>query len=723
MRGFACAGRLARGRGASRDLFRDEAGLTTTGVVISLLVTLALVFSSAQVYRVNSLSAEVQDVADAAALAAENQVAKFMLIARTCDAVVLTMSITGIVVTGLGAAAMCVPAGADISSKLLKAGSDILKARSDFADKAASGLNKTMRLLPLVSAAQAMNVAGSNNNSQGSDYWAIALLVDSTGKGISFDVDESADALNEEVSKGSDGVKSLAEQAEQAAEKANAIKEEAFRRDCGDNPGYCMYERAATLAGLPGSSNPLYSSVDAWSFSVALNRAKAYYQKRRQIESPADGSVAEQARSALRSRFYAYACARMSEAYVHESSDSFEAYFPHLPRNTQQMRETSLYTEAVYPISVNEDGDQVMHAWSGCPGVDSIVAAGSIAELEAGLFAECPYCEFEASSMGSVASASTSIQNGFEYHYEAVATAAEEYQKAREELDPLTKQVKETTGGWFSDMVDALKSSASKRIDPEPPGAYGAIAFVVNVGSTASDDSFASGFVNASGTLGTRVAVAAATLIDEGSDEGQSAISSLLDGFAEDGGAVAGAGSIVLSCWSSLLTAYANGQNALTEAIESGLNSLPLIGKSGLGTWAASKLRSLIEDVGLQPAEVGALKPVLVNSGHIASKDDSAFASSYLSIKKTVVAHPMMSTSLFSSVLTDAEKQAIAGVEGLGDSIEIASVQLLGSSEPTISIALPLPEGVRNTATSAIESVFERIQSVYAQVSGEVVWE
>ena len=67
---------------AERDLLRDESGFTTTGMVLSLLITLALVFTAAQVYRINSASAEVQDVADAAALAAENQVAEYMIVAR-----------------------------------------------------------------------------------------------------------------------------------------------------------------------------------------------------------------------------------------------------------------------------------------------------------------------------------------------------------------------------------------------------------------------------------------------------------------------------------------------------------------------------------------------------------------------------------------------------------------------------------------------------------------
>ena len=49
------------------DAFHDEEGMTTVGMVLSLLVTLALVFSAGQAYRVGSASSEVQNVADAAA--------------------------------------------------------------------------------------------------------------------------------------------------------------------------------------------------------------------------------------------------------------------------------------------------------------------------------------------------------------------------------------------------------------------------------------------------------------------------------------------------------------------------------------------------------------------------------------------------------------------------------------------------------------------------------
>ena len=108
-----------------------------------------------------------------------------------------------------------------------------------------------------------------------------------------------------------------------------------------------MSERARTLAGMAGADNPRYASVDAWSFSVALDRARAYYARRLAVEAPEGSSTEERARSALRQRFYAYAADEAGRGYVRESADSFDARFPHLPKNTDEMRGTALYTDCL----------------------------------------------------------------------------------------------------------------------------------------------------------------------------------------------------------------------------------------------------------------------------------------------------------------------------------------------------------------------------------------
>ena len=64
----------------------DEDGMTTVGMVVSLLLALSMIFSSAQVYRIQSVSSRVQSVADAGALAAGNVVAEFMVAVRVWSA-------------------------------------------------------------------------------------------------------------------------------------------------------------------------------------------------------------------------------------------------------------------------------------------------------------------------------------------------------------------------------------------------------------------------------------------------------------------------------------------------------------------------------------------------------------------------------------------------------------------------------------------------------------
>ncbi len=705
-----------------RNLFRDESGLSTTSMVLSMLITLSLLFTAAQVYRINSASAQVQDVADAAALSAENQVAEFMLVARFCDAVVLSLSLTGTLACGLGIAALCTPATAVLSEGLIGAGRQLFEARNAFAERAASVLNKLQEALPFFAAACAAGVSNANDGSSlGAQYLGVAMLVPSKGEEITVSADDGAEKLLDDIDSQADDIRKKAKEAEEAAEQANSSKERAFMRDCGDNPAYCMYERAMSLAGLAGSDNPLYESVDAWTFQVALDRARVYYRTRLANEAPSSSSLDERARSSLRARFYRYVVDELKGAYAHETGDSFEANIPHVPSNTSEMRLTSLYTEAVYPVSVTEDDKQVMHAWPGCPEAAGSVALGSIQEMETGDFETCPTCGFTAASMGKVAAASTSINNGFEYHYEAVADEAAVYQEARHRADVPKSEVKNRVSDLLGTLADVLKEAAGKRIDASPPGRYGAIAFVVNAGSISSAGRFASGFVTG-GTLGPRAAVSAATLVDEGSDEGRTALNSMLDGLREGGGAAIGAASIVLDAWSWLLVAYADGQEAVMGAMRQGLNALPLVGASGLGTWASEKLEGVIGDLGLQPAKVGALKPVIVNSAHVAEKGEGSFASGYLSLKQRLVAHPLMSADLFSSVLTDAEQTALDQIEGLGDSIEIASIEI-GDGGVRVPVTIPLPAAVKNQGTAAVEGLFARVRSFYVETTGVRVWE
>lgn len=706
------------------DVFRDEGGVTTTGMVVSLLLSLALVFSSAQVYRVSSASAAVREVADAAALAAENEIAEFMVAVRVCDAVVLSLSLLGVVVYGASVVAMCVPSGAAVSAKLVDLGGKVVSARDGFAERATSGLNALQKALPFLCAAQAASIAKANDGGAGgSSYYAAALLVPSAGEEIALDVEGRTGDLGERIEGDADSIREAAAQAEEKALEAQEAKLRGFESDCGRDPSYCLYERAESLAGLAPGQNPRYDNVDAWSFAVPLERARSYYAARLAREEPESDGVEDQARSALRKRFYAYASEELARGYVIDESDRFDASFPRLFSNTDELRETALYDESVYPVTRAEDGACVMHAWSGCPGASGYAEVGSLRRLEelSDEFRTCDRCGFTLASVGNIAAASTSIDNGFEHHYRAVVQAAEEYERAREQLDPATLEVKGTVGGLMEECAEIAEGVKGSRIDASPPGRYGAVALVVDAGRVQADAGFASSFVRGGHVLGARAAVSAATLVADDSESSSSVLSSLLDGFGADAGAAVGAGRIVLGCWSALLRAFCDGQEALGEAVRSTLDQLPLSSASGLGAWAAQRLEDVMEGVGLQPAELVSLKPVLVNSGHVVSSGEDSFSVSFAEAKARALSASASSTDLFTALVDDVEEEAFSLVERLEDGVVVARIEF-PVGDLSIPITLALPPGATQAAGGFLDECFSEVRSLAGSVTGTRVW-
>lgn len=717
--------RSARSISPKRAFHEADGGFSTVGMVLALLITLSLVFSSAQVYRVQSAAADVQNVADAAALAAQNQVASFYIVAQTCDAIILSMSLAGIAVAGVGVACLCIPPTAELSAKLIEMSSKIFKARDKFSRNAAQGLDKLQKLLPFFAAAQAFAVAQANGDAIAGSYFGCAVLLPYEGQAIEAPTLDGADETVDKIEEEDDEIREAAQRAEDAAEEANEHKWAAYLADCGNDPSYCMYERASSLAGLSGSSNPYYGSVDAWSFSVAMRRAKAYYPQRLTQEAPLGPSTDEQANSAIRKRFYSYACRQISQGYVHENevTGTFEAYFPLLPKNTQEMRSTELYTEQVYPVTADEEGNMTMHAWQGCPHAQSQdqIGVGSVAQWESGGYDTCPECEFGASSVGKVAAASSSISNGFEYHYRIVAEEAQAYEEARNRMAPSQAEVKDGASELFDMLLDLFGQASTSRIHVKPPGHYGAVAIVANTEGVPAEAMFPSSFVSGNGQLGTRAAIAGATLAKDDSDETKSVLTSLLDGFKEEPGGVS-ATSLVLSLWSSLLSAYCNGQDAMEEGIRDALNKIPFASASGLGTWASDELKKMISEAGLEPVELHAYKPVLVNTSHVLQADSGSFAQTLLDAKVTF-SRVSVSASPLAGVIGAAEPLAEDAAVSAEEELLVATVELLGIDSASMPFSIALPPSVRQTTVSTVQSVFARLQGLASSASGVRRWE
>lgn len=691
----------------------SDAGFSTVGMVLALLISLSLIFTCAKVYEVNTVSAQVQETADAASLAAENVVGEFYIVVTICDAVTFTLSLTALVVMGVGVVCACIPPTAALSKGLIDASGKISKARDSFYDSAQKSLETLQKALPFIATVKAQEVMAANSSEGGSSFYGIAILAPwegTSGDALSFKEANQAQDLAEENQQ---ELIDQAVRAEEAAQKANEWKEHAYRHDSGSQNDYCMYERAAHLAGMSGSDNPYFSSVDTWNFQAALSRAKVYYAIRLEKEYPQSSLVDEQSNSALRKRFYAYAVEEVAKGYVHETQDSFDALFPLLPKNTDEMRLTSLYTDTVYSKTQNEQGLFTLHAWSGCPGCDNQTNAGTgaIRDMDRNAaYTTCPYCKFTPSSMGKVAAASSNIENGFEYHYNEVARAADEYEKARAELDPVSQEIKNTANELFDAFFEGLSEACTKRIEILTPGHWGAIALVVDTSAPASH--FPSLFVASDGTgeLGMRAALSSATLVRESSEEGKNVLTSFLDGLDSQNASV-GAAKTVLEIWSGMLEVYAQGSDALQSVIKTVLNGIPLGSASGLGTWASDEFERRVKDFGFAPPDLQARKAVLVNSVHVLEADTSTFSARLLSTKNAVIQY---GEGCLNGAASAAESLASGVVEGLSTDFELATIVLVeGVVEIPITIALPsfVTEGLAGAFRSGIDQLYSVVSS------------
>ena len=289
------------------DLFRDESGFTTLGAALAILLSCSLLFFGLWTSRSLSRAAGVQAVADSCALAAENEVSEFVLAVRAADATLLTLSLTGISLLGVGTVCCCVPGAQAAGLKFLDAGRAVLDKREDVARAEEAALNAAQKGLVVAAQAQAQMVASENAETIGFDAIAYVELVPFDAPDISCGAGRSSAHAVQVALDESASISEGAQAAEEAAMQANDALREGWLADCGAYPEPCMRERAESLAGMGLAENPMASSVNTWSYSMAIKRAQTYYRLRAEFEAPGNSSVEERARSALRVRFYEYA--------------------------------------------------------------------------------------------------------------------------------------------------------------------------------------------------------------------------------------------------------------------------------------------------------------------------------------------------------------------------------------------------------------------------------
>jgi len=683
-----------------------------------MLITLSLVLSASQVYRIQAKSAAIQEVADVCALAAENQVANYYTVVRVCDAALLSMTLTSVISGALGIATLCTPFTAPYSSSLLSTSRQILKTRDTFAQSAADNLNRWQQLLPFIASASAYTCAKANSNSD-SSYLAIAILCPFEGEMISFGASMD-DSLIKEVERESDDVADSFAEAEELAQDANDAKHKAWLHDYGNvlygTQRYCAYERAAHLAQLSGMSNQTYRAEQTWTFQKAINRARAYYQARIKLDSiPIENDIEEESNRFLRYTYYTYAYQEMKKAYATEDGDSFKCYFPVLPKSMSEVRSTNLYTQDVLPASSGSaSGQLVVHSTPNCPQAASVSEWVSLSDCEHNHYAYCTACQFEITDLTDVVAATSVVQTGFEYHYRIIADCANRYKQSYNNAHQTAAPEKRSITEWLSELAETAKSAINRRITPEPPGRNGVIALVVDTKQRISA-STPSTFVDYRGTIGIQVALSAAVLQEEEAQGSSSVIANLLDGLTQNTFGFPYVLQLILRLWNGILTGYANGLSGITSVAKSVFDALPWQSSLGLGTWVAGKFTSAINGIGLQAPTLSTAKAVLAPTIDVAKQAESGIAARFTYVQKAALAlgGDTQQLSDLVALATDGSLQAL-GISG--NRFLIATLYPLGPNGPSIPLSITLPiedikRGIVDSATQAIESLLSRIRN------------
>ena len=605
---------------AGIDLFIEDGAYTTLSSAVVILVVLTLLFSSAAAIWSMSRAGDTQAAADSGALAGANVVASYHTAATVVDASILSLGLAGFATIGTGLVAILIPGAELAAGDMVDTGIEIIKTRNKFAKSASKGLQKIEMALPYLVAARATQ-AVSAQDTEGATYTGTALAVPRTSES-DFVALEGSEISTDVIKDTSKDLERAADELQKALEETAKAKERAWLADCGgSDPASvgscsCMWERARSLAKLSDIENPHYASSVTWEPQVALDRAKAYYRLRLANEAPQGSSVETKAESAARKAFYTYASAEVNRAYITEDGDRTTSYIPLLPRNTDEVRATELYTDAAWPTSTN-DGKTYLHYGTSCPNYKKGVPGGLASVAAYDGQDKCNRCHFGVSSLGAVAAPSTSIENGFEYHFDEFKGALEDYVECRNKELELMRQTEDEADRAGNAFDEAIKALSGERPRIAPPGRNGVVAFAVS-GAISSPDELSSSF-NAAVRLGERGAISAAVLAPDDATAQNNVLSRFFSTLEERSGGVAGVLDGVMDVWGRLLVGYGDIQGSADELMGEMIDGLG--GGSGalgsIASWLGDTVSASAAALGLEPCDLRLRKPVLTDTANV----------------------------------------------------------------------------------------------------------
>lgn len=605
---------------AGIDLFIEDGAYTTLSSAVVILVVLTLLFSSTAAIWSMSRAGDTQAAADSGALAGANVVASYHTAATVVDASILSLGLAGFATIGTGLVAILIPGAELAAGDMVDTGIEIIKTRNKFAKSASKGLQKIETALPYLVAARATQ-AVSAQDTEGATYTGTALAVPRTSES-DFVALEGSEISTDVIKDTSKDLERAADELQKASEETAKAKERAWLADCGgSDPASvgscsCMWERARSLAKLSDIENPHYASSVTWEPQVALDRAKAYYRLRLANEAPQGSSVETKAESAARKAFYTYASAEVNRAYITEDGDRTTSYIPLLPRNTDEVRATELYTDAAWPTSTN-DGKTYLHYGTSCPNYKKGTPGGLASVAAYDGQDKCNRCHFGVSSLGAVAAPSTSIENGFEYHFDEFKGALEDYVECRNKELELMRQTEDEADRAGNAFDEAIKALSGERPRIAPPGRNGVVALAVS-GAISSPDELNSSF-NTTVRLGERGAISAAVLAPDDATAQNNVLSRFFSTLEERSGGVAGVLDGVMDVWGRLLVGYGDIQGSADELMDEMIDGLG--GSSGalgsIASWLGDTVSASVAALGLEPCDLRLRKPVLTDTANV----------------------------------------------------------------------------------------------------------
>lgn len=605
---------------AGIDLFIEDGAYTTLSSAVVILVVLTLLFSSTAAIWSMSRAGDTQVAADSGALAGANVVASYHTAATVVDASILSLGLAGFATIGTGLVAILIPGAELAAGDMVDTGIEIIKTRNKFAKSASEGLQKIETALPYLVAARATQ-AVSAQETEGATYTGTALAVPRTSES-DFAALEGSEISTDAIKDTSKDLERAADELQKASEETAKAKERAWLADCGgSDPASvgscsCMWERARSLAKLSDIENPHYASSVTWEPQVALDRAKAYYRLRLANEAPQGSSVETKAESAARKAFYTYASAEVNRAYITEDGDRATSYIPLLPRNTDEVRATELYTDAAWPTSTN-DGKTYLHYGTSCPNYKKGTPGGLASVAAYDGQDKCNRCHFGVSSLGAVAAPSTSIENGFEYHFDRFKDALEDYVECRNKELELMRQTEDEADRAGNAFDEAIKALSGERPRIAPPGRNGVVALAVS-GAISSPDELNSSF-NTTVRLGDRGAISAAVLAPDDATAQNNVLSRFFSTLEERSGGVAGVLDGVMDVWGRLLVGYGDIQGSADELMDEMIDGLG--GSSGalgsIASWLGDTVSASVAALGLEPCDLRLRKPMLTDTANV----------------------------------------------------------------------------------------------------------